>query len=133
MHFYKMKIVVLGDGLLGKEIINQTGWDYYSRKKDNLNIEREPICRPAKKTFISFCILHMRWWCPLKTLRRKKSFWNTQLRENRGYGNKGRVKQDPIFKFFCKNYIKRQKRITPWEIFWPSIKADAIPWQKSMT
>ena len=33
-----MKIVVLGDGLLGKEIINQTGWDYYSRKKDNLNI-----------------------------------------------------------------------------------------------
>ena len=34
-----MKIVVLGDGLLGKEIINQTGWDYYSRKKDNLNID----------------------------------------------------------------------------------------------
>ena len=33
-----MKIVVLGDGLLGKEIINQTGWEYYSRKKDNLNI-----------------------------------------------------------------------------------------------
>jgi dTDP-4-dehydrorhamnose reductase len=33
-----MKVVVLGDGLLGKEIINQTGWDYYSRKKDNLNI-----------------------------------------------------------------------------------------------
>ena len=33
-----MKVVVLGDGLLGKEIINQTGWEYYSRKKDNLNI-----------------------------------------------------------------------------------------------
>ena len=33
-----MKIAVLGDGLLGKEIINQTGWDYYSRKKDNLDI-----------------------------------------------------------------------------------------------
>jgi hypothetical protein len=33
-----MKIVVLGDGLLGKEIIKQTGWEYYSRKKDNLNI-----------------------------------------------------------------------------------------------
>ena len=34
-----MKIVVLGDGLLGKEITNQTGWNYFSRKKDNLNID----------------------------------------------------------------------------------------------
>ena len=33
-----MKILVLGDGLLGKELVQQTGWDYISRKKDNFNI-----------------------------------------------------------------------------------------------
>jgi dTDP-4-dehydrorhamnose reductase len=34
-----MKILVLGDGLLGSEIVNQTGWNFISRKKDNFNIE----------------------------------------------------------------------------------------------
>lgn len=33
-----MKIVVLGDGLLGSEIIKQTNWDYISRKKDKFDI-----------------------------------------------------------------------------------------------
>jgi dTDP-4-dehydrorhamnose reductase len=33
-----MNIVVLGDGLLGSEIIKQTGWDYISRKKDGFDI-----------------------------------------------------------------------------------------------
>ena len=33
-----MKIVVLGDGLLGSELVKQTGWDYISRKKDNFDI-----------------------------------------------------------------------------------------------
>ena len=33
-----MKIVVLGDGLLGSEIVKQTGWDYISRKKDGFDI-----------------------------------------------------------------------------------------------
>lgn len=32
-----MKVLVLGDGLLGSEIINQTGWNYISRKKDNID------------------------------------------------------------------------------------------------
>jgi len=32
-----MKILVLGDGLLGSEIIKQTGWDYVSRKKDGFD------------------------------------------------------------------------------------------------
>jgi len=27
-----MKVLVLGDGLLGSEIVKQTGWDYWSRK-----------------------------------------------------------------------------------------------------
>jgi hypothetical protein len=32
------KIAILGDGLLGKEIHSQTGWDIISRKKDNFDI-----------------------------------------------------------------------------------------------
>ena len=34
----KLKVLVLGDGLLGSEIVKQTGWDYISRKKDNFDI-----------------------------------------------------------------------------------------------
>jgi len=33
----KLNIVVLGDGLLGSEIVKQTNWDYLSRKKDNID------------------------------------------------------------------------------------------------
>jgi dTDP-4-dehydrorhamnose reductase len=33
-----MKVLVLGDGLLGGEVVHQTGWDYISRKKDGFNI-----------------------------------------------------------------------------------------------
>lgn len=35
------KIVVLGDGLLGAELVKQTKWDYVSRKKDALNIDND--------------------------------------------------------------------------------------------
>ena len=31
------KILILGDGLLGSELVKQTGWDYVSRKKDNID------------------------------------------------------------------------------------------------
>ena len=31
-----MKIVILGDGLLGSELVKQTNWDYISRKKDGI-------------------------------------------------------------------------------------------------
>ena len=33
-----MSVVVLGDGLLGTELVKQTNWDYISRKKDKINI-----------------------------------------------------------------------------------------------
>ncbi len=33
-----MNILVLGDGILGKEIINQTNWNYVSRKKDGFDV-----------------------------------------------------------------------------------------------
>lgn len=32
-----MKVLVLGQGKLGKEIVNQTGWDSLSRSKDNID------------------------------------------------------------------------------------------------
>jgi len=34
-------IVILGDGLLGTELVKQTGWNYISRKKDNFDIRKE--------------------------------------------------------------------------------------------
>jgi len=33
-----MKILVLGDGLLGSHIISQTGWDYLSMDKDDIDV-----------------------------------------------------------------------------------------------
>jgi dTDP-4-dehydrorhamnose reductase len=33
-----MKVAVLGDGILGSEFVKQTGWDYFSRKKDGFDI-----------------------------------------------------------------------------------------------
>jgi dTDP-4-dehydrorhamnose reductase len=33
-----LKVLVLGQGKLGQEIINQTGWDYLSRSKDNIDV-----------------------------------------------------------------------------------------------
>lgn len=33
-----MKVLVLGDGLLGTELVKQTGWNYISRKKDGFDI-----------------------------------------------------------------------------------------------
>ena len=35
-----MKILVLGDGKLGTEIVKQTGWKYISRKKDGFDITK---------------------------------------------------------------------------------------------
>lgn len=34
----KQSIIVLGEGLLGREIIRQTGWDFLSRRSHGLNI-----------------------------------------------------------------------------------------------
>jgi nucleoside-diphosphate-sugar epimerase len=32
------KILILGDGLLGSELVKQTNWDYISRKKNNITL-----------------------------------------------------------------------------------------------
>ena len=31
--------LILGDGLLGTELVKQTGWDYISRKKDGIDFK----------------------------------------------------------------------------------------------
>jgi|AACY02.18.fsa_nt_gi nucleoside-diphosphate-sugar epimerase len=33
------KVLILGDGLLGSELVTQTNWDYISRKKDNITLD----------------------------------------------------------------------------------------------
>jgi dTDP-4-dehydrorhamnose reductase len=38
-----MKIVILGDGLLGAELVKQTGWDFISRKKDGFDIRNKEL------------------------------------------------------------------------------------------
>lgn len=38
-----MKVLVLGDGLLGSEIVRQSGWDFISRKKDGFDITKSEL------------------------------------------------------------------------------------------
>ena len=33
------KVLVIGDGLLGSELVKQTGWDYVSRKKNKKSLD----------------------------------------------------------------------------------------------
>ena len=54
-----MKILVLGDGLLGSEIVRQTGWDYLSNKKDGIDandIKSISTLIPPDVTTIINCI-----------------------------------------------------------------------------
>lgn len=65
-----MKLLVLGDGLLGSEIIKQTGWDYVSRKKDNIdftNIESWSELLLPYDTIIN-CIAYTKTYDPNKKL-----------------------------------------------------------------
>ena len=53
----KNKILVLGDGLLGSEMVKQSGWDYVSRKKDNINLDEIlSIVASNDKSIIVNCI-----------------------------------------------------------------------------
>jgi dTDP-4-dehydrorhamnose reductase len=57
-----MKNVILGDGLLGTELRKQTGWEYFSRKKDNFdisdkNIVKTPLFGYGETTLIN-CIAY---------------------------------------------------------------------------
>jgi dTDP-4-dehydrorhamnose reductase len=55
-----MKVLVLGDGLLGSEIIKQTGWDYLSRKKDGIDVNNfnDWLHKMSNYDVIINCIAH---------------------------------------------------------------------------
>lgn len=50
------KILVLGDGLLGKEIVKQTSWEFVSRKKTNFDIKNLENSIPNGYNVIINCI-----------------------------------------------------------------------------
>lgn len=53
----KSDILILGDGLLGSEIVKQTDWDYVSRKKDNVDLDEIlSIVASNDKSIIVNCI-----------------------------------------------------------------------------
>jgi len=70
-------IVILGDGLLGSELITQTGWEYFSRKKDNFDITDKSFIRHPKfgvnVTLIN-CIAHTDTYSD-----DKDKHWNTNV------------------------------------------------------
>jgi len=65
-----MKIVVLGDGLLGSELVKQTGWDYISRKKDNIDFIKVESWSELLLPYdvIVNCIAHTKTYDPNKEL-----------------------------------------------------------------
>ena len=52
-----MRVLVLGDGLLGSEIVKQTNWDYISRKKDGFDITLDEFNFTEYDTIIN-CIAY---------------------------------------------------------------------------
>lgn len=73
-----MKAVILGDGLLGKEFQKQTGWDYFSRKKNNFDISdknfaRTPMFGVSGVTIVN-CIAHTDTYSDDKT-----THWNVNV------------------------------------------------------
>lgn len=52
------KVLVLGDGLLGTEIIKQTGWDCVSRKKTNFSVDNLELSIPLDYNVILNCIIN---------------------------------------------------------------------------
>jgi len=53
-----MKVLVLGDGLLGSEIVKQTGWDYLSRKKDSFDIVNTDFSKLLGYNVVINCIAY---------------------------------------------------------------------------
>ena len=71
----KINVLVLGDGLLGSEIVKQTGWDYVSRKKtgfDILDLEKS-IPNDIKLDVIVNCIANT-------YSKDKKSHWDLNFK-----------------------------------------------------
>lgn len=67
-----MNILVLGDGLLGSEIVRQTNWNYISRKKNQLDITSFEKFIKGKYDVIVNCIANTDTYS-----EDKDSHWNT--------------------------------------------------------
>jgi len=54
----KNNVLVLGDGLLGRELINQTNWDYVSRSKDGFDVNHLDEFILSNYSIVINCIAH---------------------------------------------------------------------------
>jgi|TARA_R110000787_G_C13294072_1_gene433869 dTDP-4-dehydrorhamnose reductase len=54
----KNNVLVLGDGLLGRELINQTNWDYVSRSKNGFDIDHLDKFILSNYNIVINCIAH---------------------------------------------------------------------------
>lgn len=54
----KNNVLVLGDGLLGSELINQTNWDYVSRSKDGFDVNHLDEFILSNYDIVINCISH---------------------------------------------------------------------------
>lgn len=54
----KNNVLVLGDGLLGRELINQTNWDYVSRSKDGFDVNHLDEFILSNYDIVINCIAH---------------------------------------------------------------------------
>jgi dTDP-4-dehydrorhamnose reductase len=52
----KLKILVLGDGILGSQLVKQSNWNYISRKKDNFDITKKELWNFSNYDVIVNCI-----------------------------------------------------------------------------
>lgn len=72
----ELKVLVLGDGLLGSEIVSQSGWNYISRKKDGLDINKiESFLFKHNPNVIINCIANTDTYS-----NDKKSHWDINYR-----------------------------------------------------
>jgi dTDP-4-dehydrorhamnose reductase len=70
------KTIILGDGLLGSEIVKQTNWDFISRKKDNidiLNFDKWKSKLNSYNTIVN-CIAHTQTYSSDKELHWKTNY-----------------------------------------------------------
>lgn len=70
------EIIVLGDGLLGKEITKQTGWRCISRKKDNIDFTNINTYYPLLHGYntIVNCIAFTKTYSPDREINMKTNF-----------------------------------------------------------
>ena len=88
----ELKVLVLGDGLLGSELVKQTGWEYLSRKKDSFDIKDLSLFNDEMKKYdlIVNCIANTDTYS-----EDKESHWEANY-----------VFVDKLIKFCNQNQIK---------------------------